>query len=181
MTYFDIKKAGKIFPAFYIFMKKIILPVFLLLFLFEPFLYAADSNNEIDKILSSAEALFKTMKKKDYSKIWFFLSDKSKNNIVDDVLKAINKTGGVYTKENINNDFSIGGLIAESYWKSYLENFNPDLVLEESSWQMGKIEKDRAEIIIRYKRSEGPAILKMLKEQGKWVVGLEETFRSSRR
>ena len=59
--------------------------------------------------------------------------------------------------------------------------FNPDFVLEESKWEMGKIEKDKAEIIIRYRKSEGPATLKMFKEEGKWVVGLEETFRSSRR
>ena len=35
---------------------------------------------------------------------------------------------------------------------------------------MGKIEKDKAEITIRYRKSEGPATLKMFREDGKWMV-----------
>lgn len=162
-------------------MKKTVLGVPLLLFLFVCFLYAGNNDNEIDKILFSAESLFKTMKEKNYPKIWTFLSVKSKNMIIDDVYKAVNKTGASYKKEDINKDFTAGGLLAGSYWSNYLENFNPNFVLEESTWAMGKIEKDRAEIVVRYKKSEGPAMLKMFKEEGKWMVGLEETFRSSRR
>jgi hypothetical protein len=163
-------------------MKKTALFAFSLVFLFISLAaYAGTNDGEIDRVLSSAESLFKTMKERNYLKIWTFLSVKSKNIIVDDVHKALGKRGSSYTKEAIEKDFAEGGLLAGSYWNSYLENFNPDIVLQESTWQMGKIEKDKAEIHIRYKKSEGPAILKMFKEEGKWMVGLEETFRSSRR
>jgi hypothetical protein len=63
----------------------------------------------------------------------------------------------------------------------YLEVFDPDYVLERGKWTMGKIEKEKAEIIIRYKKSERPAVLKIFKEDGILKVGLEETFRASRR
>jgi len=162
-------------------MKKTVFFVFILLFLFIPFLYAENNDSEIDKVLFSAESLFKAMKEKNYPKIWTFLSVKSKDITVDDVYKAVNKTSANYMKEDINKDFAAGGLLAGYYWNGYLKNFNPNFVLEESTWQMGKIEKDRAEIVIRYKKAEGPATLKMFKEEGKWTVGLEETFRSSRR
>jgi hypothetical protein len=162
-------------------MKKTVSFLFILLFLFVSFLYAGNNDNEIDQILSSAESLFKAMKEKNYPKIWTFLSVKSKNTIVDDVGKAEEKMGRKYTREDIAKDFATGSPLSRLYWNSYLEMFNPDSVLEESKWEMGKIEKERAEIIIRYKRSEGPAMLKMFKEEGKWRVGLEETFRSSRR
>jgi hypothetical protein len=158
-------------------MKKTVFFVFLLLFLHIPFLFAGNNDNETDKILFSAESLFKTMKEKNYPKIWTFLSAKSKNIIIDDVEKAEKKISSKYTKEDIGKDFNGGGLLAGSYWDSYLENFNPDWVLEESGWEMGKIQKEQAEVIIRYKKSEGPTMLKMFKEQGRWVVGLRETWK----
>lgn len=110
-----------------------------------------------------------------------FLTFKSKTIIVDDVWKAEEKVSKKHTKENIGKDFAAGDQLSRLYWNSYLEIFNPDFVLEESRWEMGKVEKDKAEIQIRYRKSEKPATLKMFKEEGKWVVGLEETFRSSRR
>jgi len=162
-------------------MKKTVFFFVILLFLFIPFLQAGNNDGEIDKILFSAESLFKAMKEKNYPTIWTFLSVKSKNTIVDDVLKAEEKIGRKYTKEDIGKDFVAGNQLSRSYWSSYLEKFNPDSVLEESKWEIGKIEKDKAEIAIRYRKSEGPATLKMFREKEKWMVGLEETFRSSRR
>ena len=119
------------------------------------------------------------MKEKNYPNIWTFLTVKSKNIIVDDVLKAEEKAGRKYTKEDIGKDFAAGNQLSRLYWNSYLDNFNPDSVLEESTWEMPKIEKNRAEIEIRKRKSAGPAMLQMFKEEGKWVVGLRETFRSS--
>jgi hypothetical protein len=153
----------------------------ILLFLFVSCLYAGNNDNGIDEILSSAESLFKAMQQKNYPKIWMFLTFKSKTIIVDDVWKAEEKVSKKHTKENIGKDFAAGDQLSRLYWNSYLEIFNPDFVLEESRWEMGKVEKDKAEIQIRYRKSEKPATLKMFKEEGKWVVGLEETFRSSRR
>lgn len=145
------------------------------------FLCAGDNNAEIDKILSSAESLFKAMKAKNYQKVWAALTEKSKSIIVDDVRTAEEKIGRKHTKENINKDFTEGGLLSRLYWNNYLENFSPDIVLQESTWEMGKIEKNQAEIIALHKKSTAPAILKMFKEGGVWKMGLEETFRSSRR
>jgi len=162
------------------FMKRTLLHVLCFVVLFAFSLYGEDRSTEIDSVLSSAESLFKTMKEKNYQKIWTFLSVKTRNTIVDDVYKAVSKKSTDYTKEIISKDFISGGSLSGSYWNSYLENFNPDLVLEESTWQIGEIERNKAEIIIRHKKSEGPAIVKMFKEGGKWMVGLEETFRSSR-
>jgi hypothetical protein len=160
-------------------MKKTVFFFAVSLFLFSPFLHAGNNEGEIDKILFSAESLFKAMKEKNYPKIWTFLTVKSKNTIVDDVLKAEEKVGKKHTKEDIGKDFALGNQLSRSYWNSYLDNFNPDSVLEESKWEMPKIEKNRAEIEIRKKNSAGPAMLQMFKEEGKWVVGLRETFRSS--
>ena len=161
-------------------MKKF-LTIFTIIFLFSMIsCLQADNGDTENALLSCAESLFKSMKERDYPRIWSLLSDKSKKLIIDDVYKAANKKGASVAKENIEKDFASGGNVASSYWGSYLEAFNPDLALEESTWSMGKIEKDKAQIILRHKKAEAPAILKLFKEGGQWRVGLEETFRSSR-
>jgi hypothetical protein len=133
-----------------------------------------DSN--IEAALSSAESFFKTLKSKNYPKIWLLLSQKSKDVIIDDIYKAEAGAGTVHSRENINNDLNSGGTLSKAYWKSFLENFNPDTVLEYSKWDTGKFEKDKGEIVIKYKKAEKPAILMMSKENGSWKVGLVETF-----
>jgi hypothetical protein len=65
---------------------------------------------------------------------------------------------------------------AKGYWSGYLSSFDPKTVLEQSAWKMGEIKKDRAEIILRYRKSSNDAILKMYREEGSWKVGLDETF-----
>ncbi|HVN98349.1 MAG TPA: hypothetical protein VMT62_18120 [Syntrophorhabdaceae bacterium] len=154
---------------------------FLLLFHIVSHISAHGNGVEIDKILTSAESLFKTMKQRDYPGIWPLLSQKSKNTIIEDVRKELNKAGVVRTKEEINRDFATGGPLCKSYWDQYLAYFDPDTVLEHSSWDTGKVEQERAEIIVRYRKAERPAILKMYKQDGVWRMGLEETFRGSRR
>ena len=144
-------------------------------------------DTETNIILNSAESLFKTMKLRDYKGIWPYLSEASRKTIVNDTYKAIlqsnpaAKSDAQYSKEAIESDFRSGGAIAKSYWDGYLQNFNPDWLLEQSRWQMGKIEKNRAEVLIQYQKGEGPVYLQMVTEGGKWKVGLMETFRSSSR
>ena len=106
------------------------------------------------------------------------LSVKSKAAIAGDVTK---RAADTYSKEQIETDFSIGGLIAKSYWDEYLFYFDPDMVLEQSRWEMGPIGKQQAEIILQYKKAEQPARLKMFKEENQWKVGLIETFGIERR
>jgi len=144
-------------------------------------------DKELENILSSAESLFKAMKEKNYSKIWFYLSNGSRKSITDDSYKNIMKYEKErgremgYSREQIGVDFSTGGIIAQAYWNSYLDVFNPDIVLEQSRWVMGKVSKDRAQINVTHRKAEKPAIIQMFKEEGRWRVGLAETFSSSKR
>ena len=135
---------------------------------------AVDRNIEEGNILSSAESLFKSMKDRNYRAIWNLLSVKSRDAIVGDVYDECAKSG--CRKEEINRDFVAGGPISKAYWDSYLVEFDPDLVLEHSRWEMGAVEDKIALIILQYKKSKKPAILQMYKEEDTWKVGLEETF-----
>jgi len=162
-------------------MKKILITFLAVITIIPLILHGQQINSEYDKILISAESFFKTMKGKQYQKIWSFLTATSQNTIIDDVQKAEAAIGKEYSRDDIYQDFMTAGILSRSYWNNYREVFNPDIVLEESKWEMGKVAKERAEIIIKYKKSDRPARLQMLKENGTWKVGLEETFRSSRR
>lgn len=162
-------------------MRKILylLLIICLLASIQPIIYAhasADNEVEIDNILSSAELLFQGIKDNNYKTIWLHLSSKSKKMIVEDVYKSAIKSGVEYTREQISMDFSIGGLIARTYWKGFLSTFNPDTVLKESKWEMGPVKGGKSEVIIMHRKSERPAVLKMFKEDGMWKVGLTETF-----
>lgn len=133
-------------------------------------------SSERNNILFSAESLFKAMKGKEYTAIWKFLTIKSKKDIVKNVRKASAKTDIKYLREQISADFGIGGPLSKAYWDSYLAEFDPDMVLEHSRWEMGIIKNQKATIIIHYEKSKRPAILKLYKEEKIWKVGLEETF-----
>ncbi len=102
---------------------------------------------------------------------------KSRETIVNDTLKNLHKKGfNAYTKEQLVAEFSSGADLSKAYWEAFLNNFDPDMVLLESKWQMGPIKKDNADVIISYKKSENPAVLKMFREEGSWKLGLVETF-----
>ena len=131
---------------------------------------------ETDNILAAAELHFTQLKAKQYPGIWQTLTAKTQENIMDSVIKASAKQGQRLTTEQVRNDFTVGGPLSKAYWDAYLTTFNPDMVLKESSWTMGKIKKDYAEVIIQHKKAERPAIIQMKKENGAWRVGLEETF-----
>jgi hypothetical protein len=157
--------------------KYTIIFVFILMLFFKSYTGAAplfDSN--VESALSSAESLFKMMKSRNYPEIWSLLTQKSKDVIVNDVYKAEADAGVVHLRENINSDFNNAGTLSNAYWNSFLDNFNPDTVLEQSKWDTGTFEKDKGEIIIKYRKAESPAILLMFKENGMWKLGLVETF-----
>lgn len=129
-----------------------------------------------EEVLGAAESVFKFMKAKDYPAIWQGLTMETKNEIVASVRKAAKKAGQEYTAEQLVQDFASGGPQAKAYWEAYLNVFNPDMVLEDSKWSMGPIEKNVATVIIQYKKSDKPAILILKKESGAWRLGLDETF-----
>jgi hypothetical protein len=158
-----------------------IFPIILSLLIAFP-VYAQSTGDQLDAVLTPAESFFKSLKEKDYTKIWILLSQKSQETIVDDVFKEILKnqssqtTAVEYSREQVLADFKVGGSLSREYWNSFLEYFNPDLVLNQSKWDIGTVKKDKAEISIKYKKSENPALLKMFKENNAWKVGLVETF-----
>lgn len=146
-----------------------ILPVF-------PVRAGQPSDEEITPALNSAEFLFKAMQKKQYADIWESLTAKTKRSIVSAVFKSSQKAGEEIARDKIVADFSAGGKLAQSYWDGYLFVFNPQMVLEQSKWTLGKFKDDKVEINILYKKSENPAILQLFKENNEWKVGLSETF-----
>lgn len=145
---------------------------------------ASAGNNDLqqqqEKILTAAENIFISMKNRNYKATWLGLSTKSQATIVKDVLKENKKAGFESNKEDVLNDFMTGGKMAKAYWDNFLFVFNPDIVLQECKWEMGKIKQDEAEIILQYKKSEKPAILKMYKENNQWKLGLDESFGARR-
>lgn len=139
------------------------------------------------EVLGSAETLFKMMKARDYRGVWDNLTVKSKERIVNECHKAVAryettaKLDVVTSKEAVEADFRSGGPISKAYWDAYLENFDPDTVLEQSQWTMGKVNETQAEVVLQYRKAERPTYLKLHREEGKWKVGLIETFGSSKR
>jgi len=76
----------------------------------------------------------------------------------------------------IDADLRVGGTISTSYWKAFLSNFDPSMVLEQSRWEVGYMQPERAELVLTYKRLSKPAYSQMFTEGADWKVGLVETF-----
>ena len=131
---------------------------------------------EQEKILSATESFFVQLKNKNYSAVWSGLSAKSRAKIVSDVRKENKKAGVESNDEALVNDFAAGGTIAKAYWDGFLFVFNPDLALQDCKWEMGKIGSKEAEVVLQYKKSEKPAVLKLFKEDNAWKFGLDESF-----
>jgi hypothetical protein len=121
------------------------------------------------------------MQKKDYARIWEHLTQNSKDTIVQDTKKAIKSNAEEYSVGHIMNDFVCGQALSQAYWNAFLKNFDPNIVLEQSKWEIESVKSDKSEIKILYKKSSNPAILIMLKEQGEWKAGLVESFWTRKR
>lgn len=134
------------------------------------------NEKEIEAILASAEDLFKAMKEKNYPALWNLLSNKSQDSIVGNIQKNAEKAGVGFSRDQINSDFLIGGLISRTYWNKYLTVFDPDIPLEQSKWDMDFLKENKAQIRLQYIKAGKPIFLQMYKESTGWKVGLEETF-----
>ncbi len=134
------------------------------------------SEEEINNVLTSAEALFKAIRDKQHVAIWTMITETTKKKIVDSTYRELKKAGNQIQKESIEADFHKGDVISKAYWEGYLLIFNPQIVLEQSRWTIGMIGRDKAEINIQFKKTKYPAILKLFKENDQWKVGLDETF-----
>ena len=127
-------------------------------------------------ILDSAEKFFISIKNSEYNISWNLLSKETRQTIVEDVHKSYKKMGGTISKDIIMTDFNTGGSMFNNYWNAFAKSFDPDMILENSRWEIGYLKKEKAEINITYKKSKNPAKLIMYKENGAWKVGLAETF-----
>ena len=137
-------------------------------------------NSEAIRVLETTESLFKAMKEKNYPKVWSLLTRKSHQIIINDVRKAVAKGGAGPAAESLEADFASGGRFSREYWEAYLKVFDPEIVLEQCKWEMGRVGENESEIILQYRKSEQPAVLKIYREDSTWKVGLEETFRPRR-
>ncbi len=116
------------------------------------------------------------MQHKDYVTIWAGLSGKSHDTIVSDTFKALKSSPGTYTEALVADDFTRGDALARAYWDAYLQHFDPVMILQDSRWEMGSMKDDSAQITITYKKAAKPATLHMVREEGRWKVGLTESF-----
>lgn len=138
---------------------------------------AQKDHPDFPPILSAAESLFQSMKDRAYTATWAVLTAKSRETIVSETVDAIRNAGGPpVSKERVRDDFATGGPLGRQYWEGFLRRFNPDDALERSRWEMGMVEKDRAEVLITRQGSDRPAVLRMFREGGSWKAGLVETF-----
>jgi len=135
-----------------------------------------DEYKALAPIVNAAEKFFLSLKDGEYDTAWDLLSASSHKAIISDVYNSTRKINGDIDREDIIKDFNSRGRMFTNYWTSFHRSFDFDMILENSEWEMGNIRKEEAEIIITYDNSEAPTLLRMLKEQDSWKVGLAETF-----
>lgn len=138
--------------------------------------FSQEISPEGEKAIVSAELLFKSMKDSNYPKIWEHLSEQTREHMVSGIQKEALGKGIGYSPDQIRFDFSVGGLISRTYWRTYLSIFNPDMALEQSKWTLRYADHKKAEIELLHQNSKHPAVLKLFKEENEWRVGLQETF-----
>jgi hypothetical protein len=143
--------------------------------------WAQEGDFETSAVLSSAESFFQSMQKMDYARVWEYLTQNSKDTIVQDTIKAMKSHAKEYSVGHVMNDFACGEALSQAYWNAFMKNFDPIMVLEQSKWEIESVKSDKAEIRILYKKASNPAILRMFKEQGIWKAGLVESFWTRKR
>lgn len=138
--------------------------------------HAADNEALIAEIVETTERFFVSMKEKEYGTVWSLITRNSQEDIIDAVAEEMEKNGTYLSEDAIRSDFDNHGLLLNSYWNAFLNNFDPNLVLRQSKWEMGPINGDEAEVTITYRKSDLPARVLMFRENGAWKIGFTETF-----
>ncbi len=139
-------------------------------------LHANELSIAENRVLDSAENFFIHLKGRKFQSVWELLTEESRKTIVGDVYNSSIKLLPNLQVEDVKRDFENNGVFFNNYWNAFLNNFNPDMILEYSLWEMGVVEEDSAEIIINYSKSSKPAFLRLFNEEGLWKIGLTETF-----
>ena len=142
--------------------------------------FSSDLYSSVDKadeeVLTAAEGFFIALKEKRFDDAWKSLTTKSRDTIVSEVYKEINKTKAKIGRELVTEDFDNNGELSRCYWNAFIKNFDPDAVLEQSTWNIGQMKEDTAIILLQHKESQYNSELKLFKEDGRWRVGLTESF-----
>jgi hypothetical protein len=127
----------------------------------------------VSSILDSAEGFFIFLKQGEYMAAWELLSEKSQKTIINDIYRSSKNNGMEMKKGDIIRDIDNNGLIFNNYWKGFMLNFDPDVVLNDRVWEFENIESDHAVILLK---KRAITKLHMYKEDEHWRVGLIETF-----
>jgi len=128
------------------------------------------------ELFSVAKEFFAAIEKRDYAGVWEGITAKSREGIVDAIYKEQKEIAESATREKIREDLDTCGVMCKSFWNAYFATFDPEGTLKDSRWDFGFIKKKKAEIWITAPRADRPAKLKLFREEGKWKVGLMETF-----
>lgn len=127
------------------------------------------------KALDSANMFFEDLQERKFDSLSQMLTSKSKNKIASDILKAASDEEKL-TREKIESDFRSCGEICTSYWTGFLNSFDPADVLERSEWKVKETGSEYIELELQYEEAPNPYLLKMYKQNGKWVFGMTESF-----
>lgn len=141
---------------------------------------AADISDSDIRVIETAELFFTSIRDRQYNSAWELLSEDSRERIIEDSYDASRSMGVDITREAIENNFNKSGIIFQAWWDSFVQSFDANMILEESHWRIGYVKKQKAEIVLTYRKSKDPAILKMYKEGPSWKVGFAETFLNRR-
>lgn len=134
------------------------------------------ADKQEDEVINAVEGFFIALRDKRFTDAWELLTNRSRETIIDEVYKDINKTNVRIGIEVVKEEFDRKGDLFQIYWSNFLKNFDPDSILEQSVWNAPKIKTSMAIIITQHKKSEYPSELKVYKENGKWRFGLVESF-----
>lgn len=134
------------------------------------------SPDEQGPVFSAVEKTFVLMGERKSRELWESISRKSRDGIVNDILRSCEARKISCDGEGLRADFARGGPAATIYWANYLGTFDPNSILKDSTWRLGAVTSREADVVIRHKDAERDAIIKVVKEDGAWKMGLEESF-----
>ena len=129
-----------------------------------------------DRVVETAESFFVDLKERSFDSVWESLSSRSRERIVDDVFRSAKRGSRTLAKSDVEDDFASGGLLFMSYWNSFRAGIDVDSVLDHDIWKVESIDNKEAVVNIIHPESKGLTRFKLFREQGRWKVGLVETF-----
>jgi|GEM_PF-547738 len=134
------------------------------------------ADEEVPIFAAAEKTLTLLNEREDYRAVWDSISNKSKDGIINDVMRACGSLKLRCDSTALRADFEKGGPDAVIYWQNFLAAFDPNSILVDSKWRLGAAGPAQADIIIRHRDSDREAVLKIVKEDGVWKLGLEESF-----